>query len=105
MLAVLRQATLVNDLKNVIQHIHPEGMKVSLERNLGELRNFFAAEGPGGLNIPGTRTGYQEEFQQLVRQRIDPHFIAMGPAGEVDNVAMSGDFQAWYDAVLPSLMA
>lgn len=103
-LAVLRQATLVNDLKNVIEHIHRRGMKVSLERNLGELRNFFAAEGPAGLNIPGTRTSYQEEFQQLVRQRIDPHFIAMGPAGEVDQLAMSGDFQAWYEAVLPTLM-
>lgn len=103
-LAVLRQATLVNDLKNVIEHIHPRGRKVSLERNLGELRNFFAAEGPGGLNIPGTRTGYQEEFQHLVRQRIDPHFIAMGPAGEVDQLAMRGDFQAWYENVLPTLM-
>lgn len=103
-LAVLRQATISNDLKNVIEHIHKEGERVSLDRNLNELRNFFAAEGPGGLNVPGTRTDYQDEFQKMVRKTIDPHFIAMGPAGQVDQLAMNGDFQAWYDAVLPSLM-
>ena len=103
-LAVLRQATIANDLKNVIEHIHKEGSRVSLENNLNELRNFFAAEGPGGLNVPGTRTDYQDEFQKMVRKTIDPHFIAMGPAGQVDQLAMNGDFQAWYDAVLPSLM-
>jgi hypothetical protein len=104
-LAVLRQATISNDLKNVIEHIHQEGKRVPLDRNLRELRNFFAAEGPGGLNVPGTRTNYQNEFQNMVRKTIDPHFIAMGPAGQVDQLAMNGDFQAWYDAVLPSLMA
>ncbi len=103
-LAVLRQATISNDLKNVIQHIQKEGKKVSLDRNLNELRNFFAAEGPGGLNVPGTHTDYQDEFQKMVRKTIDPHFIAMGPAGQVDKLAMNGDFQAWYEAVLPSLM-
>ncbi len=103
-LAVLRQATISNDLKNVIEHIHKEGERVSLDRNLNELRNFFAAEGPGGLNVPGTRTDYQDEFQKMVRKTIDPHFIAMGPAGQVDLLAMNGDFQAWYDMVLPSLM-
>ncbi len=103
-LAVLRQATISNDLKNVIEHIHKEGERVSLDRNLNELRNFFAAEGPGGLNVPGTRTDYQDEFQKMVRKTIDPHFIAMGPAGQVDQLAMNGDFMAWYNAVLPSLM-
>lgn len=106
-LAVLRQATIANDLKNVIEHIHPRGIKVSresLNRNLAELKSFFAAEGPGGLNFPGTRTDYQNEFQGLVRKSFDPDFIAMGPAGQVDQLAMNGDFGAWYDSVLPSLM-
>lgn len=103
-LAVLRQATISNDLKNVIEHIQKEGKRVSLDRNLNELRNFFAAEGPGGLNVPGTRTDFQDEFQKMVRKTIDPDFIAMGPAGQVDQLAMNGDFQAWYDTVLPSLM-
>lgn len=103
-LAVLRQATIANDLKNVIQHIHPQGQKGSLDRNLGELTNFFAVEGPGGLNVPGTRTDYQNQFQQMVRKTLDPHFIAMGPAGKVDQLAMNGDFSAWYEAVLSSLM-
>ena len=103
-LAVLRQATIANDLKNVIQHIHPQGEKVSLDRNLGELKNFFAAEGPGGLDLPVTRTEYQNQFQQMVRKTIDPHFIAMGPAGTVDQLAMNGNFDAWYDTVLPSLL-
>jgi hypothetical protein len=32
------------------------------------------------------------------------HLIAMGPARQVEQLAMNGDFQAWYDTVLPSLM-
>lgn len=106
-LAVLRQATIANDLKNVIEHIHPQGVKASpesLNQNLAELKSFFAAEGPGGLNFPGTRTEYEKEFQGMVRKSFDPDFIAMGPAGQVDQLAMNGDFAAWYDAVLPSLM-
>lgn len=102
-LAVLRQATLANDLKNVIQHIHPQGQKISLERNLGELKRFFAAEGPGGLDIPGTRTIFSDALQEIVR-KVDPHFIAMGPTGKVDELAMNGAFGAWYEAVLPTLM-
>lgn len=102
-LAVLRQATLANDLKNVIQHIHPQGQKLSLERNLSELKKFFAAEGPGGMDIPGTRTNFSDVLQEMVR-KVDPHFIAMGPSGQVDQLAMNGAFDAWYEAVLPSLM-
>lgn len=103
-LTVLRQAHIANDLKNVIQHIGPTGQKGSLQANLEELKNFFAAEGPHGLNLPGTRTTYQDEFQKMVRRSIDPHFIAMGPPGLVDQLAMKGHFDAWYDAVLPTLM-
>lgn len=103
-LAVLRQAHLVNDLRNVVQHIGPQGEKANLERNLGELKRFFAAEGPSGMDIHITRTQYQDEFQGIVRQSFDPHFIAMGPAGQIDMLAMNGDFGAWYDTVLPTLM-
>lgn len=103
-LAVLRQAQIANDLKNVIQHISPQGAKADLDTNLVELKRFFAAEGPGGLNFPGTRTPYSDAYQGMVRKAIDPHFIAMGPAGNVDSVAMSGDFSGWYEAVLPSLL-
>lgn len=103
-LVVLRQAHVVNDLKNVIQHIDREGKKIGLDRNLAELQRFFAAEGPGGLNIPGTRTPYSDEFQGMVRKSIDPNFVAMGNTGQVDAIAMNGDFAGWYDKVLPSLM-
>jgi hypothetical protein len=103
-LAVLRQAHIANDLKNVIQHIGPEGLKANLDANLGELQRFFAAEGPGGIDFPGTRTHYSDEFQGMVRKSVDPHFIAMGPAGQVDTVAMNGDFDGWYQAVLPTLL-
>lgn len=102
-LAVMRQATLANDIKNIIQHIHPKGQKMSLERNLGELKRFFAAEGPGGMDIPGTRTVFSDALQEIVR-KVDPHFIAMGPTGKVDQLAMNGAFGAWYEAVLPTLM-
>jgi len=103
-LAVLRQAQIANDLKNVIQHISPQGAKADLETNLVELKRFFAAEGPGGLNFPGTRTPYSDAYQGMVRKAIDPHFIAMGPAGNVDTVAMNGDFSGWYSTVLRSLL-
>ena len=102
-LVVLRQAHIVNDLKNVIQHIGSRGAKADLQTNMGELKRFFAAQGPGGLDVSGTRTRYQDEYQSLVRS-IDPHFIASGPAGQVDMLAMNGDFNAWYDTVLASLM-
>lgn len=103
-LTVLRQAHIGNDLKNVIQHIGPKGNKVNLQNNLSELKRFFAAEGPRGIDVPGTRTQYQDDFQDMVRSSFDPHFIAMGPAGRVDMLAMNGDFEGWYDAVLPTLM-
>jgi hypothetical protein len=102
-LAVLRQAHIVNDLKNVIQHIGSRGAKADLQTNLGELRRFFAAQGPGGLDVSGTRTLYQDQYQNLVRS-FDPHFIASGPAAPADMLAMNGDFDAWYDTVLASLM-
>ena len=103
-LAVLRQAHIGNDLKNIIQHIGPKGAKANLQSNLGELKRFFAAEGPRGFDVPGTRTQYQDDFQDMVRGSFDPHFIAMGAAGRVDMLAMNGDFDAWYEAVLPTLM-
>lgn len=103
-LAVLRQAHIANELRNVIQHIGPKGEKANLQSNLGELRRFFAAEGPHGLDVPGTRTQFSDELQNMVRKSVDPHFIAMGPTGQVDMLAMNGDFEGWYDAVLPTLM-
>lgn len=56
------------------------------------------------MDFPGTRTGYSDEFQGMVRKGVDPHFIAMGPAGQVYAMAMNGDFDGWYKAVLPALL-
>lgn len=92
-LAVLRQTVTKREIENVIQHIHPTGDKVSLDQRLGDLKRFFAAEGPRGLDVPGTRTRHQDGFQDLMRQR-----------GHGDFVALNGDFGAWYEGVHASLM-
>ena len=92
-LAVLRQTQTKRDIENVIQHIHPTGAKVNLDQRLAELQRFFAAEGPNGLDMPGSRTTHEDSFQSLMRQR-----------GSTDFVALNGDFSAWYEHVHASLM-
>ena len=91
-LAVLRQTQTKRDIENVIQHIHPNGEKVDLRQRLGDLRRFFAAEGPRGLDLPGTRTRHQDGFQELMRHR-----------GHADFIALNGDFDGWYTEVHASL--
>lgn len=92
-LAVLHQTQTKRDIENVIQHIHPTGDKVAFDQRLGDLKRFFAAEGPSGLDFPGTRTQHQDGFQELMRQR-----------GHADFVALNGDFGAWYDQTHAALM-
>ena len=92
-LAVLRQTQTKRDIENVIQHIHPTGDKVNFDQRLRDLKRFFAAEGPRGLDLPGTRTRHQDSFQDLMRQR-----------GHADFVALNGDFDTWYEEVHASLM-
>jgi hypothetical protein len=92
-LAVLHQTQTKRDIKNVIEHIHLTGDKVSFDQRLVDLKRFFAAEGPSGLDFPGTRTQHQDRFQELMRQR-----------GHTDFVALNGDFGAWYDQTHAALM-
>ena len=92
-LAVLHQTQTKRDIENVIQHIHPTGDKVDFSQRLGDLKRFFAAEGPSGLDFPGTRTQHQNGFQEVMRQR-----------GHADFVALNGDFGAWYDQTHAALM-
>jgi hypothetical protein len=66
---------------------------VAFDQRLGDLKRFFAAEGPSGLDFPGTRTQHQDGFQGLMRQR-----------GHADFVALNGDFGAWYDQTHAALM-
>ena len=104
-LAVLRQTQLKRDLENVIQHIHPTGVKTNFEKRLAELKRFFAAEGPHGIDVPGSRTGYQDQFENLMRQRgFGTNFVAATPAARLDIVALNGNFDDWYEQVHASLM-
>lgn len=96
-LAVLEQTQLKSDLKNVIQHIHREGLKGDFQANLAALNRFFAVEGPRGLDIPGTRTTYEKQFDQILRER------GSAPAAFEREVAMNGDFQGWFDDKLANL--
>lgn len=105
-LAVLRQTQLKSDIENVIQHIGPDGGKADFHQNLENLKRFFAAEGPRGLDVPGSRTGYQDDFQSLMRDRgFGTNFTASAQsADKIDAVALNGDFGQWYEQVHASLM-
>lgn len=89
-LAVLDQTTVKADLKNVIQHIGPQGEKGDFRTNLKRLEAFFAVEGPGGLNVPGTNTRYEQDFDRLQRGR------GVSPADFRREVALNGNFSSWY---------
>jgi hypothetical protein len=104
-LLVLRQTQTKSDIENVIQHIGPTGKKADFDVKLSSLKQFFAVEGPHGFDVPGTRTGFQNDFQALMRERgFGSNFIARGdPAATQDALAMRGDFDAWYDEVHASL--
>jgi len=101
-LAILRQTQLKADIENVIQHIGLDGAKRSFSTNLTMLKEFFALEGPGGMDLPGTTT-HEDEFQKDMRkagfsgQQLSSTRGSMG--GEIDQIAMNGDFGGWYDTV------
>lgn len=96
-LAVLEQTQVKQDLRNVIQHIGPTGNKADFKTKLAELNRFFAAEGPRGMDIPGTRTTYEKQFEEVLRKR------GSDPASFAHEIAMNGDFQGWFDTTLASL--
>ena len=101
-LAILRQTQLKSDIENVIQHINAKGSKGDFATNLGELKAFFRLEGPGGMDLPGT-TSHEDEFQKNMReagftgQQLSSARGSLG--GEIDQIAMNGDFGGWYDKV------
>lgn len=105
-LAILRQTQLRADIENVIQHIGPKGTKGSFSSNLKMLKDFFALEGPGGLNLPGT-TVQEDSFEALLKQHgINGQMLSaarQSAGGEVDQIAMNGDFEGWYDKVIGTL--
>lgn len=92
-LLVLRQAQTKADLENIVQHIGAQGTRGDKAANLELLKRFFAAEGPHGLDIPFSRTQYQDDFQKVMR----------GVGGDKDFVAMNGDFGRWYESTYASL--
>ncbi|WP_374537277.1 hypothetical protein [Chitinimonas taiwanensis] len=96
-LAVLRNTTIKSDLDNVIQHIHPKGQKVNFNTQMKMLGDFFALEGPGGLNVPGTKTSYEKDWEKIQRER------GAHSSANKDLLAINGDFQAWYDLTRTSL--
>jgi hypothetical protein len=105
-LAILRQTQLKADIENVIQHIDPEGAKGNFSSNLTMLKNFFALEGPGGLDLPG-KTTQEGELQDILKRAgfIGQQLSAarQSASGEVDQIAMNGDFEGWYDKVTGTL--
>lgn len=105
-LAILRQTQLKADIENVIQHIGPTGAKGSFSANLTMLKKFFALEGPGGLNLPGT-TVQEDSLEALLKQHgIKGEMLSaarQSAGSEVDQIAMNGDFEGWYDQVTGTL--
>jgi len=106
MLSILHQTQLKSDIENVIQHIGPKGGKGSLATNLAMLRDFFAVEGPGGLDLPG-KTTQESDFEQFMRQAgIKAQQLSdarTSLSGELDQVAMNGDFGSWYEQMTVAL--
>ncbi|MCX9154501.1 hypothetical protein OPU71_00010 [Niveibacterium sp. 24ML] len=96
-LQVLEQTTLKADLKNVIQHIGPRGEKGDLRERVRKLEEFFAVEGPRGMDVPGTRTRYEKDFERMQRIR------GIDPAAFRREVAMNGDFTGWYEDTYAAL--
>lgn len=96
-LAVLEQTQIKSDLKNVIQHIHKDGAKQDFNTNLAALNRFFAAEGPRGLDIPGTQTTFEKQFDNLLRKR------GSNAAAFSRETAMNGNFDAWFNSSLARL--
>lgn len=101
-LAILRQTQLKADIENVIQHVNAKGSKGDFKTNLNKLKAFFKLEGPGGMDFPGTTT-HEDDFQKIMGragftgQELSSARGSMG--GEIDQVAMNGDFGGWYDKV------
>lgn len=85
-LRVLRFAQTKADADNILQHIHSRGTKGNLKANKQNLVAFFAAEGPRGMDIPGTNATYDEQFDRWYRGLVNPK----------DRIALSGDFEGWY---------
>lgn len=105
-LAILRQTQLKADIENVIQHIGPKGAKGSFSTNLEKLKDFFRVEGPGGLDLPGMTT-HEGELQDILKRAgfINQQLSAarQSVGGEVDQIAMNGDFGGWYETVTGTL--
>lgn len=105
-LAILRQTQLKADIENVIQHIGPDGVKGGFSGNLLKLKDFFHVEGPGGMDFPGTTT-HEDEFQKIMHragytgQQLSAARQSLG--GEIDQIAMNGDFGGWYEQVTGTL--
>lgn len=105
-LAILRQTQLKADIENVIQHIGADGSKGSFSTNLNMLNKFFALEGPGGMDFPGTTT-QEDQFQEYMNkagftgQQLSAARQSLG--GEIDQIAMNGDFGGWYEQVTGTL--
>ena len=105
-LAILRQTQLKADIENVIQHIGADGSKGSFSTNLNMLNKFFALEGPGGMDFPGTTT-QEDQFQEYMHkagftgQQLSAARQSLG--GEIDQIAMNGDFWGWYEQVTGTL--
>ncbi|WP_295003810.1 hypothetical protein [uncultured Dechloromonas sp.] len=105
-LAILRQTQLKADIENVIQHIGPKGAKGSFSANLEKLKEFFSVEGPGGLDFPGKTTQEGELQDILKRAGLAGRQLSaarQSAGGEVDQIAMNGDFAGWYDTVTGTL--
>ena len=105
-LSILHQTQLKADIKNVIQHIHATGVKGDFTANLRMLKDFFAVEGPGGLDLPG-RTTQESDFERIMRQagfkaqQISDARTSL--SGELDQLAMNGDFVGWYEQMTVAL--
>lgn len=89
-LIVLNLSQIRRELDNVIQHIHPQGHRGDLQENMRRLSEFFRTASPRDWLHTDT---YQERYEQLRGS------LSMSTIGQLDDLAMNGDFDGWYTSM------
>lgn len=98
-LLVLRYAQTKSEIDNIIQHMHPQGKKGDLNKNLEELKEFFKWESAFMRDVPGIDTPeYKKEFEEIYKNKA-----GVGQITDTQLAQAGGDFGAWFDSVYDGL--
>jgi len=98
-LLILRHAQTKSDIDNVIQHMHPEGKKGSLNANVEELIEFFKWESAFKRDVPFVSTPeYKSDFEKMYKDKP-----GVGQITDTQLAQLGGDFGAWHGELYANL--